>query len=248
MSPKLSSEVMQVNKNILESRGIFGMGITNNYFLDLLNLSILALAGIIIVFFFKEDANNFGNSGPARTTIWGIGLTSVAVFIMIFVSINKKITRSISNKNDDDNKNEILNRIIEGLMTDALPIVITFMLLIYVIYLNFTFYKKINKNLVSETYHSFTFYYLIIFIVQIILIVKYLYDKLYSINTIAALEYIKNKNDNTDNTGNMKTKYKNKKLQESASLIKNITYILGTVNFLMIAITHILLEFFSTDG
>ena len=243
MSSKLSSEVMQVNKNILESRGIFGMGITNNYFLDLLNLSILALAGIIIVFFFKEDPNNFGNSGPARTTIWGIGLTSVAVFIMIFVSINKKITRAIS-KNNDDDKNEILSRIIDGLMNDAFPIVITFMLLIYVMYLNFTFYKKINKNLVSETYHSFTFYYLIIFIVQIILIVKYLYDKLYSINTIAALQYIKN----TDNTDNIKTKIKNKKLQESASLIKNITYILGTVNFLMIAITHILLEFFSTDG
>ena len=37
-----------------EYRGIFGMGISTNYYLDLLNLSILALAGIMIIYFFPR--------------------------------------------------------------------------------------------------------------------------------------------------------------------------------------------------
>ena len=70
-----------------EYRGIFGMGISTNYYLDLFNLSVLALAGLLIVYFFKENFSVDGNSGPARVTIWGLGLTTLAVFLMIFISI-----------------------------------------------------------------------------------------------------------------------------------------------------------------
>ena len=75
---------------------IFGIGLTSNNNLDLLNLIVLACAGIFIKLFFSENYSQFGNAGPATTTIWGYGLTSLALTIMIFVAI------SYTNKDKND--------------------------------------------------------------------------------------------------------------------------------------------------
>lgn len=197
------------------------MGLSTNYYLDLFNLSVLALAGLLIVYFFKEKISANGNSGPARVTIWGLGLTTFAVFLMIFISISDKI------KVDSENTN-IIKRILDALLNDALPIIITFILLIYFIYLNFVFYKKINKNNVSNTYNQYNFYSIIIFAIQIILISKYLYSSL-------SKRYYGSQKETTA------------KINE-ITIVKNLGVILGTINFLFIIIMHILLQYFSTDG
>jgi uncharacterized membrane protein len=210
-------------KSLTEYRGIFGMGISTNYYLDLFNLSVLALAGLLIVYFFKEKFSGDGNSGPARVTIWGLGLTTLAVFLMIFISISDKINIK------DKQKSNIIQIILNALLNDALPIIITFILLIYFIYLNFVFYKKINKNNVSNTYDQYNFYSMIIFAIQIILISKYLYGSIGKRYGSTSL---------TETTA---------KKNETA-IVKNLGIILGTINFLFIIIMHILLQYFSTDG
>lgn len=206
-------------QSLTEYRGIFGMGISTNYYLDLLNLSVLALAGILIVYFFKEKFSADGNSGPARVTIWGLGLTTLAVFLMIFISISENI--SITEKSSN-----IIESIFNSLLNDALPIIITFILLIYFLYLNFVFYEKINKNSVSNTYEQYNFYSMIIFAIQIILISKYLYSSL-------SKRYDRNAKETAIN---------------EIVIVKNLGVILGTINFLFIIIMHILLQYFSTDG
>ena len=57
--------------------------------LDLMNLVVLACAGIIIKIFFQENYTKLGDVGPATTTIWGYGLTATALFIMIFMLLLK---------------------------------------------------------------------------------------------------------------------------------------------------------------
>ena len=209
-------------KSLTEYRGIFGMGISTNYYLDLFNLSVLALAGLLIVYFFKEKFSADGNSGPARVTIWGLGLTTLAVFLMIFISISDKI-------NVTSEKSNIIQRILNALLNDSLPIIITFILLIYFIYLNFVFYKKINKNNVSNTYDQYNFYSMIIFAIQIILISKYLYSSIGKKYGSGGLRETTAKKNET-------------------AIVKNLGVILGTINFLFIIIMHILLQYFSTDG
>ena len=221
---------MPDSKNIQamsEYRGIFGMGISTNYYLDLLNLSVLALAGIIIIYFFEENYSKSGTTGPARTKIWGLGLTTFAIFFMIFISISHKI-----NIKKEMDSSGLFSSIINSLLNDSLPILVVFMLLIYVIYLNFIYFKKINRNNVSNTFATYSLYSLIFFVIQILISVKYLYSSLkyrYS-------RYVD------------ESEAKRKKSKETNSLIKNISLILGTINFLFIIIMHILLEFFSTDG
>ncbi len=208
-----------------EYRGIFGMGISTNYYLDLLNLSILALAGIMIIYFFQENFSKSGTTGPARTTIWGLGLTTFAVFFMIFISISEKF------KPTEEKSSGLFSKIINIILNDSLPILIVFILLIYAIYLNFIYFKKINRNNVSNTFATYSLYSLIFFVIQICISVKYLYNEL-------QYRYMR---------PNPNASIKNKS-KETTSLIKNISLILGTINFLFIVIMHILLEFFSTDG
>ena len=97
-------------------------------------------------------------------------------------------------------------------------------------YLNFIYFKKINRNNVSNTFATYSFYSLIFFVIQICISVKYLYNELHYRYSIRP--------EQTSKTNS----------KETSSLIKNISLILGTINFLFIVIMHILLEFFSTDG
>ena len=92
----------QLNKNtIIEKEGIFGFGLSHNNNLDLLNIVVLACAGIVIKLFFQENYSKLGNIGPASSTIWGYGLTGVALSIMIFMGIyfSKNLFEVINNSN-----------------------------------------------------------------------------------------------------------------------------------------------------
>ena len=208
-----------------EYRGIFGMGISTNYYLDLLNLSILALAGLMIIYFFQENFSKTGTTGPARTSIWGLGLTAFALFFMLFISISKKFNPK------EHESSGLFSKIFNLLVNDSLPILVVFMLVIYTIFLNFIYFKKINRNNVSNTFATYSLYTLIFFVIQIFISIKYLYNE---------LQYRYSKY-------SVETSRRNKS-KETSALIKNISLILGTINFLFIIIMHILLEFFSTDG
>jgi hypothetical protein len=222
---KNQSDKIDNIKALKDRKGIYGFGFSNNKNLDLLNLLILACSGIIIKIFFSDNTSDSGANGPASTTIWGYGLTSIALLILIFMSINlsRNINPGANNPKTFEDEDSFFKTIIKLIMTDALPIIVTFGLLIYIIYLNYTYYKIINQNKVTNSYHTYSLFSSIILILQIGLIFKYLYGLL-----------------EVTNGG----KYN---LYDSL-LIKNISYILVTINFIFVIILHILLSYFSTDG
>lgn len=163
----------QLNKNtIITKEGIFGFGLSHNNNLDLLNIVVLACAGIVIKLFFQENYSKLGNIGPASSTIWGYGLTGVALSIMIFMGI-------YFSKNLFENKD---HNFFTELFSNVSPIFFTLLVIVYTIYLNFEYFTRINSNKVTPDYHTYTFMSSILIIIQIVLISKYLFSYLSSNN------------------------------------------------------------------
>jgi len=208
----MSSEPPNNSSNKVSN--IFGIGITSNNNLDLLNLIVLACAGIVIKLFFSENYSQLGNIGPATTTIWGYGLTSIALTIMIFVAI------SFTNKNKHDETlfGDKINFFASLGMT--MPIILTLLVMIYIIYLNFLFFTRINTNKVTPDYHTYSFMSSTLLLLQILLISNYLFKILNKSSTKEDL---------------------------TLELTKMLTYVLAVVNMIFILMIHISLVFFSTD-
>ena len=149
---------------------IFGIGISSNNNLDLLNLIVLACAGIIIKLFFKESYSKLGNIGPATTTIWGYGLTAVSLTIMIFVAI------SYTNVKRENNNNELFGTRVTFLASLGMvaPILLTLLVIVYIIYLNTVYFIRINSNKVTPDYHTYSFMSSSLLLLQIVLISTFL--------------------------------------------------------------------------
>ena len=147
---------------------IFGIGISSNNNLDLLNLIVLACAGIIIKLFFKESYSKLGNIGPATTTIWGYGLTAVSLTIMIFVAI--------SYTNVKGENNELFGTRVTFLASLGMvaPILLTLLVIVYIIYLNTVYFIRINSNKVTPDYHTYSFMSSSLLLLQIVLISTFL--------------------------------------------------------------------------
>lgn len=210
--------------------GVFGFGLSNNNNLDLLNLVVLACAGIIIKIFFQANIDETaGHVGPASTTIWGYGITAFALFIMIFMSFymsdsNNKFIEKRNKKNGIIKEESLFTSLIKMILGDGIPIFLTFCVLIYVIYINFVHFNRINKGAVSDSYYTYSFYSSLLIIIQITLIIKYMYNSLNFLNT----------KNNTDN--------------KQTIMIKSASYILVLINLVFVMIQHIILKFYSTDG
>ena len=193
-------------QSVIKKEGIFGFGLSHNNNLDLLNIVVLACAGIIIKLFFQENYSVLGNIGPASSTIWGYGLTAIALSIMLFIGIY--FSKNLFESKQLD---------IMALFSNVTPIFLTLLVIVYIIYLNFVYFTRINTNKVTPDYHTYSFMSSILIIVQILLISKYLFSYLSA----------------TDDS--------------SREISKNATYILSLVNFIFVLMIHISLAFFSTD-
>jgi hypothetical protein len=223
MSSKSEIPKDKVQKNSLEDKkqGIFGFGFSHNNHLDLLNIVVLACIGIIIKLFFSENYTRLGNMGPASSTIWGYGLTAIALSIMIFMGVySSNRIFQIEKKTDSKNAN-----FLGIIFQNTLPIVLTLFVIIYTIFLNFSYFTRINTDKVTRDYHTYSFMSSFLIIVQIILISTYLFN-------------------NISNSINSKVK---DDVANKIELSKNITYVLCVVNFIFILMIHISLAFFSTD-
>jgi hypothetical protein len=200
---------------IISKQGIFGLGISHNNNLDFMIIVVLATMGIIIKLFFPEKFSRLGNTGPATSTIWGYGLTAIAVSIMLFMGIY--VTKNIFEKNGN---------IVKILFSNVAPIFLTLIIIIYTIFLNFQFFKRINSNTVTNEYHTYSFMSSLLIIIQIGLVTTYLF--FYLTNT--------DKNSGGNALNNIKIE-----------LSKNAVYILSIINFLFLMMINISLQFFSTD-
>jgi hypothetical protein len=199
---------------IIEKQGIFGFGLSHNNNLDFMIIVVLAIMGIIIKLFFPEKFSRLGNTGPATSTIWGYGLTAIALSIMLFMGIY--VSKNIFEKNGN---------FVEMLFSNVSPIFFTLLILMYAIFLNFQYFKRINSNRVTNEYHTYSFMSSVLTIIQIGLVSTYLFYYL----------------SNTDKDGG--NDFNNMKIE----LSKNAVYILSIINFLFLMMINISLQFFSTD-
>ena len=113
-------------------------------------------------------------------------------------------------------------------MGDGIPIFLTFCVLIYVIYINFVHFNRINKGAVSDSYYTYSFYSSLLIIIQMTLIIKYMYNL---IDKTLINETKSSENKNKDTT-----------------ILKGLALIITTINYIFVMLLHILLAFFSTDG
>tara|TARA_Y100001970_G_C14239637_1_gene864083 strand:+ start:687 stop:1352 length:666 start_codon:yes stop_codon:yes gene_type:complete len=214
---------LQTLNAIQNRQGIFGYGFSNNANLDFMNLIVLALAGIIIKLFFSENYTKLGYDGPATTTIWGYGLTAISLFLMIFMGIYivNKNTQNVGflEFNYEDEKS-IFSYYISILSQGVIPIIFTLALIIYIIILNYIYFIRINSNNVAPSYHTYSLFSSLLIVLQIGMIIKYMHSSLIN-------------------------KSQDKK---EVSILKGLSLILITINFIFVFILHVLLEFFSTDG
>jgi hypothetical protein len=198
---------------IIDKQGIFGFGLSHNNNLDFMIIVVLAGMGIIIKLFFPEKFSRLGNTGPATSTIWGYGLTAIALSIMLFMGIY--VSKNIFEKNGN---------FVEMLFSNVSPIFFTLLILMYAIFLNFQYFKRINSNRVTNEYHTYSFMSSVLTIIQIGLVSTYLFYYL----------------SNTDKEG---ADFNNMKIE----LSKNAVYILSIINLLFLMMINISLQFFSTD-
>jgi hypothetical protein len=199
---------------IIDKQGIFGFGLSHNNNLDFMIIVVLAGMGIIIKLFFPEKFSRLGNTGPATSTIWGYGLTAIALSIMLFMGIY--VSKNIFEKNGN---------FVEMLFSNVSPIFFTLLIIMYAIFLNFQYFKRINSNRVTNEYHTYSFMSSVLTIIQIGLVTTYLFYYL----------------SNTDKEGG--ADFNNMKIE----LSKNAVYILSIINFLFLMMINISLQFFSTD-
>ena len=212
-------------------KGIFGFGFSANSNLDIMNLVVLAIAGIVVKIFFEENHTKLGTSGPASTTIWGYGLTAISLVLMIFMAI---YLTSTSTKQKEklllergSKETSIFSYYISILSSGAIPVILTLGIVVYIIILNFMYFTRINSNKVSSSYSVYSFFSSLLVIIQIGIIIKYMYSILSGIQT--------------------KTNDTNEK-QNKQSILKGLSLIVTTINYIFVLILHILLAFFSTDG
>lgn len=186
------------------AQGKYSVGLSHNNNLELICIVVLAFAGIIIKLSFAEKPSTSGVSGPASCTIWGYGLTSIALSILVFMGINLTSGTSKSKIN---------------ILKNILPIVLTLFVVLYSIYLNFSFFTRINKDAVSPDYRTYSYMSVAFIILQVIGIATY-------------LSYLANA------TNDNKTKL---------LLSKAGVSILGIINLVFVIMIHITLSAFSTD-
>ena len=110
-----------------------------------------------------------------------------------------------------------------NILKNILPIVLTLFIVLYSIYLNFSFFTRINRNAVSPDYRTYSYMSAVFIILQL----------------IGIAIYLSNTNTNT-NTKDANT--------QTQVLSKAFVSIMGIINLVFVIMIHITLYSFSTDG
>ena len=185
--------------------------------LEISNLFALLGGGILIKIIFNAQ-------GPANSTIWGYGLSSVAIFLLLIISIS--FSPGISKLPDEKNIENYLNIFVKY----ALPPTLLLIIILWVIGQTISNFKKINSNILPREFNLYSFISSFLIIVQSISLYKYFNEEF-------NLEYRSNKKSSAE-------------MQDKIAILDNsaILYILTILNVIILGMMQIVLEFFTTDG
>jgi hypothetical protein len=187
--------------------------------LDVNNMLALSAAGVLIKLFLGTNYSNDGTSGPASSTIWGYGLTTISLFSLAFISLALA---------KECNMQDSVGKFIASAgSSNFIPIFLLLLVLIWIIALNIMYFKRINQNKVANEYHQYSMMSSVLIIFQLILLYQYFSNLLST---------------NLDKSG-VKNIHK-----IVATHSASITYIFTLLNFILTGMMQIVLEFYSTDG
>jgi len=195
--------------------------VSNNIKYDITNMIVFSFIGIIIKLFFGRSTSSDGSQGPASAALWGYGVVAMSILSIMF------ITFALASRMKNINQYGALE-FVKTLITNSLPPLLIFAILVWLITLNVTYFKRINKGKVANEYNTFSSISTILIIFQLIILFKYLKDDL----LIAQ--------------GGQSTKVGLEKALKSN--MASITYLLTILNLVFVGMMNIVLEFFSTDG
>jgi hypothetical protein len=181
---------------------------------DIKIFSILCILGIIFRLIFAHTSSDY-----ATASVWGYSFTVLALLGLITSSF------AIASKNQFS---QGIMGFFKNMLPNALPIILTLVIVMMIILQNISFYDQINSGKVADEFYSFSGVSSILILVQICLVISFLFDKLKGVQT------------NDNNTGSLMTAF--------ASEINSIILILTIVNFTFVGMLQVILKYFSTDG
>ena len=180
---------------------------------DIKIFSFLCIMGVLVRMIFANQ-NDY-----ATATIWGYGFSILALFGLIIssfaMSSKTQITQGISG-------------FLKVIVTNALPIIFTLIIISLILAQNITFYDHINSGKVAPQYYQFSSVSGFLILVQVCLVIKFLMDTLKSKEVV-------DKNAST-------------MLLTLASELNSIILILTAANIGFVGILQVILKYFSTDG
>jgi len=188
---------------------------------DTTNMMVFAFVGILIKLFFGNKTTADGTSGPASSAVWGYGIVAMSVLAILFITfaLATQMT-AVSQYNTMD----FIMKLAKG---SLIPLLMLF-ILVWLISINLTYYKRINEGKVASEYNQFSTVSTILVVVQLIVLFKYLRDT-----------FMIEKGGPSGEKG----------LAEALkSQMASITYVLTTLNIIFVGMMNIVVAFFSTDG
>lgn len=185
-------------------------------------LTGIAVVGILLKLFLNQNTSQTGDVGPANSSIWGYGVVLIALFGILYV------TFSLATK--DEMQSGVFD-FLKITMKSSFPVLFLMGSITWLITMNISYRERINKGHVSNDYYKFGYISTALITLQIIIILKYVQDKL-KFKTVTTTS--------TTPLSNV--------LNAFAAQMASIGYAVGTINYAIVAIMQIILEYFSTDG
>jgi len=188
---------------------------------DTTNMMVFAFVGILIKLFFGNKTTADGTGGPASSAVWGYGIVALSVLSILFITfaLATQMT-AVSQYNTID----FVMKLAKGSLVPSLMLFI----LVWLISINMTYYKRINEGKVASEYNQFSTVSTMLVVVQLIVLFKYLRDT-----------FMIEKGGPSDEKGIAGA---------LKSQMASITYILTALNVIFIGMMNIVVAFFSTDG
>ena len=195
----------------------------SDYNYNIKNIIALCSVGIVVKLLFGNNYTTDGSNGPASSALWGYGLASMAIFFLMFVqrrrtSSGSRSTTAVSGITSLNDFTAKMSSFFHS-MQEILPALLMFIVLSWLVILNYQYYSQINKGNVTTEYSQFSNISTIMVIFQMAILFKYIY-----------IEDPSKKRDPQD------AKY------ASAS------YLTALLNVIFIGMMNIIIVYFSTDG
>ena len=181
---------------------------------DIQIFSFLCILGIVFRMIFARTTENY-----ATATVWGYGFSLLALFGLIVSSF------AISSKKQ---YSQTVFGFFKTTINNSLPIILTLVIIAIIILQNISFFDKINSGKVADEYYSFSGVSAFLILVQISLVINFLFDKL--------KQYTSTKSNKAE------------LMSAFASELNSFILILTIANFTFIGMLQVILKYFSTDG